>query len=619
MRRSFQPKRAVKRPLLQWALALVFLVVWSAAIGVVSLHYAAVAYGGVLFDSYMSHASLLVLNLLPGLVIALLFFALTNRVWPGVLASSVIVLLASIVDCYKLQTRSEPLLASDLKYINEAANISSRYNLVVSKGMILTAAAVVLATIFALLFLKARARTGRGHLAFLLAVILCGTTVYFSVYRSESIYAETEYLDVVLDNGHQLNQWASTDRFICRGFWYPFLYSTGDLGPKKPAGYSDAKAEALLARYPSGDIPEERKVNFISIMLEAYADFSTFEQLEFENDPYAFFHELQQESIHGYLDTNIFAGGTIDTERCYMTGSVEMHEYAITVDSFVRWFRSQGYETQFLHPGYSWFYNRQNVSVYLGFDYACFGGDYFPFFDDTTPIMDNIFMPQIVELLHAANDRGKPCFSMSVTYQNHGPYTGDFIYDADNVFVRQGGMSEVSYNIFNNYLWGINQTDAALRTLVDTLRSEPEPIVLVLFGDHKPWLGDNSSVYTEAGIDLSFATPEGYYNFTRTPYVIWANDAAKETLGSDFVGEGEDFSPCFLMMKLFDECGYTGDEYMNALRDTYGELNLISPALSHYRYGDKLRIHLDQLPASANEKLLNLQILDYYRANHMVG
>ncbi len=73
------------------------------------------------------------------------------------------------------------------------------------------------------------------------------------------------------------------------------------------------------------------------------------------------------------------------------------------------------------------------------------------------------------------------------------------------------------------------------------------------------------------------------------------------------------------MMKLFDECGYTGDGYMNALRDTYGELNLISPALSHYRYGDKLRIHLDQLPASANEKLLNLQILDYYRANHMVG
>ena len=81
-------------------------------------------------------------------------------------------------------------------------------------------------------------------------------------------------------------------------------------------GYHAQQTANILAEYTDTDIPEHQKVDIIGIMLEAYADFSVYDQIEFEADPYEEYHKLEQEGISGNLLTNIFAGGTIDTERC---------------------------------------------------------------------------------------------------------------------------------------------------------------------------------------------------------------------------------------------------------------------------------------------------------------
>jgi len=53
-------------------------------------------------------------------------------------------------------------------------------------------------------------------------------------------------------------------------------------------------------------------------------------------------------------------------------------------------------------------------------------------------------------------------------------------------------------------------------------------VVLVFFGDHLPYLGDNQLGYTEMGMtaDPLWADLTSY----EVPYVIWANDSAAETL-----------------------------------------------------------------------------------------
>ncbi len=69
------------------------------------------------------------------------------------------------------------------------------------------------------------------------------------------------------------------------------------------------------------------------------------------------------------------------------------------------------------------------------------------------------------------------------------------------------GLSQESCNIWNNYLNGVAETLQALTTLVQGLEEMEEPVVLVLFGDHKPWGGNGNSAYSELGAPLIFHGP----------------------------------------------------------------------------------------------------------------
>jgi phosphoglycerol transferase MdoB-like AlkP superfamily enzyme len=265
--------------------------------------------------------------------------------------------------------------------------------------------------------------------------------------------------------------WSDTDNYVCRGFLYPFIHSTTELVDLKPDGYSKSEAADTLDSYTYDDIPEDQKVSVIGIMLEAYSDLSTFDTLDFTTDPYSFFHELQGESLSGNLVTNIFAGGTIDTERCFLTGSTELYEYRSPAFSYARYFNDQGYFTEFLHPGYSWVYNRENVAEYLGFQASHFNDDLFAMPWEDTMMNDDEVFPLLIGEYEKAIENGTPYFGFAVTYQNHGPYADSYLYDESTEYVKSTGLSEEAYNILNNYFWGISLTDNALREYFDYYRS----------------------------------------------------------------------------------------------------------------------------------------------------
>lgn len=102
-----------------------------------------------------------------------------------------------------------------------------------------------------------------------------------------------------------------------------------------------------------------------------------------------------------------------------------------------------------------------------------------------------------------------------------------------------------------------------------------EPVILVFFGDHKPWLGEQSVTYDALGIDIRSNTADSFYNYYATDYLIWANDAAKALLGNEFVGTGPDISPCFLMNVLFDLCGWDGPGYTKLTNEVMSQIPML--------------------------------------------
>ena len=128
------------------------------------------------------------------------------------------------------------------------------------------------------------------------------------------------------------------------------------------------------------------------------------------------------------------------------------------------------------------------------------------------------------------------------------------------------------------YTEGVRDADAMLGRLTAYFSDREEPVVLVFYGDHLPYLGDNQKGYAELGSEVSIPENEreDILCSYKTPYVLWANDAAADTLNwseavaaLDFPEDGV-LSASFLGSVLLDLTGRAGEspwfDFLSSLR-----------------------------------------------------
>ncbi len=592
----------------------VMLTLIGCGIGLLTLLLSACSYeslhSGLVFLSYFKHPLLLFLNLLPAVLLVWLFALLFARAWAGVLCSGVLCVGLALANYYKIILRGDPLLASDIFLARSATGIMSRYEFTLTREVVFVLAALIFALVFSIFLMKTYPRGKKFRfLGAAVFFVLLVSLVNF-LYASDKVYAKTA-------NNDHIHIWSDTEVYISRGFLLPLLHTVPDMLPTPPEDYDKADAIALYESYVDAPIPEDKKISVMGVMLEAFCDLTKLSPVLAESEGvqavYEPWHALEQESIRGELITNIFAGGTVESEWNFLTGASQFGAFRAPTASYVRYFSSQGYTSRFTHPGYDWFYNRRNVNEYLGFDESYFTDDGFGALVDPVTAAwhsDRQLVDVLMEDLRGRN--GAPHFSFAVSYQNHGPY--DATPARLEAVTAESGLSEESRNILNHYLSGVNESIGEYTRLVSELEGEETPVVLVLFGDHKPWLGNENSVYTELGVSFDTSTLEGMKNYYATPYLIWANSAAKEVLDADFVGEGGDFSPCFLMPRLFDACGFAGSAFMQLAR----EVRDISPLVHTSGYFIKDGAIVTELPEEEYTFYRRFVGAQYYREKYSV-
>ena len=545
------PQQLTKRPLLRLCLTLLLVLLGACCLGLLSLYFSAGDHGLYLFRWYLTQPKVLILNLIPFVLLTLLLYAALNRAWLAFLVSGSVCLFFSWAQYWKLMARSDPIYAGDLLIFTEATQMAGQY-VQFTWQIGLSAVLVILAVIVLFFLASGRMRKPLPRLALAAAVIALGFWLYPNYYTDAATYESMSVWP-------EINKWFETNRYISRGGIYPFIHSIPDALPTPPEGYDETEAHQALAAHPSDDIPDSEKVSIVVTQLEAFADLSTATDRITGADPFAEFHALQAESYHGTLMPNVFAGGTIDTERCVLTGFSLLEEFRRPSWSYARYFADQGYAVEGAHAGYEAFYNRINVNDNLGISDYRFIEGYYENLLEGIP-MDNVFLPDVTDHVLAAMENG-PVFSFNVTYQNHGPYSNNYAFFPEP-YVPQEDLSDSDWFIANNYLWGLQDTARQMQVMVDRFRSIDEPVILVFFGDHKPWLGEQSVTYDALGIDIRSSSDESFRNYYATEYLFWANDAAKEVLGTELVGQGPEISPCFLMNVLFEQCGWEGPGYM---------------------------------------------------------
>ena len=501
--------------------------------------------------------ALFLLNTLPVFLTLAVLWLATGQAWLACLITGTLHFLLTGANYFKLLFRDDPMVWGDLHRLREGIEMSAQYD--VRFTPLMWGWIAFIAGMSLILLLLGRGRP--GPLGRLLGLTACGLALVICFY--DVCPDNDRYSALVAD--HAGNR---TEAYAACGVVYPFLHSAGDyMGLTRRF---DAQAgKEVMDRYEDADIPADRRVNLIGIQLEAYADFSVFDVDGLSEDVYRPFHQLLEESYHGDLITDIFAGGTTETEWAVLTGGNIHGDFKVKTDSVAWYMKDQGYTVNGSHPCRDWFYDRKHVNPNLGLeDYLFTDNYYYQFIAPGVDVAyDDVFFPDLMERLDAYfRENDAPLFSFNVTYQGHGPYNMEKVYWGDQYCT--GDYPRRVRNALNNYFHVIQNTNENLARFTEYLDGLEEPVVLFLYGDHKPWMGNAGAFYANLGISLDTSTEEGFRNYYTTFYLVWANQAAKTAVNWDLTGQGPDLSPCFLMDHVFRLCGWEGSAYMQAQRET---------------------------------------------------
>jgi len=535
----FQPL-PVRRLTLPWSLLAA--VLSAGAVTLLALWCQPIAIGSVL-GILLRNPLLIILNGLPvGLLLLVCAFLLRNVFYGAALANFLVGAL-SVANRIKIEVRDEPVFPRDFSLLKEAFSAAGEYSIAYPVKFILLIFLLTAVFLFLGLIFKPapcpspRLRGWKGSLLGAAGSLGLLALLIVTLYASDGLYNSLP----------TTNPYRLSVVFNETGFPYNFCHQFTTYLVDKPQNFSKSQAES----WETGDLPGQgADVSVIMIMDEGFSDITDAAAFAYgaADDPLANLHALQKSphAITGHLVVPGFAGGTANTEFDVLTGmqtnalsataTSAMRVVNRDLDSLFRVFSRDGYHTSFFHPGYDWFYNRENVYRWLGAEETRFidemeNPDY-----KGTWVTDDYMAGLIEDAFRSSADQGLPLFHYTTTIQNHMAYTIDkygeeYTFPAVQTNATLSPDTETQLAV---YVEGVRDADAMLGRLTDYFTGRKEPVVLVFWGDHLPHLGDGQLGYKELGIDV-FSATEGQGNLTayKTPYVIWANDAAAEALDWD--------------------------------------------------------------------------------------
>ena len=417
------------------------------------------------------------------------------------------------VNGFLLLNRVTPFTGPDLKLINDAMRILNKY---LSPGLVV---AVLVGLGVLLLFFIWMFRKGwkfQGKMRYWLNIPL--------IVAGVAIFALTSKL--AIDN-RLLSTYFGNIAYAYQDYGYPYCLAVTifDTGINEPNGYSKALMEDIVNS--EGEIKETKKkntdVNILFLQLETFIDPTEVNFLSFSEDPIPNFRKLSEEYSSGYYKVPAVGAGTANTEFESITG-MSLHYFGAgeypyktilketTCESAAYDLKKLGYSTHAIHNNEANFYGRRTVFSRLGFD-TFTSEEYMPDISDTTPmgwVKDHILTDEIFKTMESTEG---PDYVYTISVQGHGDYPTEPVLSDPEIKVT-GAESEEKNNAWEYYVNQIHEMDIFVKELTTKLADYPEPVVLVMYGDHLPTMG------------LKVEDLENRYLY-QTEYVIWDNMGLK--------------------------------------------------------------------------------------------
>ncbi len=485
---------------------------------------------------------------------------------------SAVVLLLGLVNMYKLQFLGEPFYPWDIvfyKLVIELLPLLTKETGVLPLIILFVGLLLFVGIRFVLPKFKLKLRY-RAPLA-LLSLAIIASVAFYQATPASAVLKSLDIQNIV---------WRQDRNYDINGFLLSYLMNTQTIFISTPEGYNQTNVAKLvdeLKNMQPADVPafaqSNTKPNIIIVMNEAFWDPTLLSSVTFSEDPLPTVRRLQTEHASSWLLSPAIGGYTCNVEfealtgfsNAFLpTGAVPYQQYINKpIPSMASVLQKRGYYPVAIHPFHKWFWNREKVYQHFGFEKFIGLEDFKNAPNRGAYKADTAVSQKIIEQV---NESEKPVFIYAVTMQNHGPYEANRYQSVD--IEINGSMSDESLAALRTYTQGVKDGDSALKELIDYFESSAEPTMIVFFGDHLPYLGDDYLAYKEAGFikaaNGELSLPE-YQRMRSTPLVVWSNfKEGKQDLNT--------VSPAFLPPYVFKYAGLELPAYYQFLAKFSGKV-----------------------------------------------
>lgn len=557
------------------------------------------------------HTTPILLNILVVWLVVVLVLAVTGRLWLTLGLTGLVVVGLGSANATKLRLRNDPIYPGDTTFLQQPGflvEMVGRQVLVLAAvgGIVVVLGAWILGHQMNRWFpnvthgLTRRGRIGLWSLRAVTALVCLGLLVSAAQFNQPGNNWRAAYEDT----GVRWRPWVQRVNYERNGFVAGLLYTTHVEAMKEPADYSEATLDAIAARYSALAAAQNRtrtgnleRTNIVTVLSESFSDPTWLSSVRWPTTPIPKTTAVMAQTTSGRLLTPGYGSGTANTEFELLTGQ-SMSQFAPqlqiaydglaskypTYPSAVGWFKERGHIPIALHPFSLRMYKRPAVFKAFGFEkildknamkdpYKVDGSKY---------VSDAAAFDQVLAEIRAQDD---PLFMHLITMQNHMPYRGQY----DDPIAPTDGLSGGNRRTAGQYARGLQLSDEALARFLDQLRSEPEPTVVVLYGDHLP-----PEVYP-AGL----VRREGQRLTHETPWLIWSNQEPLPHLDLPTT------SPTQLLPLMFRATNTPAPPYYALLEALYAQL----PAMDAGMYIDAA----NQTTRLSDLTPAQQQVLDDYR------
>jgi len=462
------------------------------------------------------------------LVVAYVLYALSRRVWIFLVIHALLMGLLYIGNAVKISFFGGPIMPDDVFALQSL--------LLILDGWQFFAAAIPLAAIASLLLFNFSMRHWSAYLASLF-VILLGITV---VYKPATLLGP-------MDGYFGNSVWDQRSNYIWRGATlYTLLESARHFGAAEVIPDADKAQEAadkLLAASRADSLSaatlspsltvafnEEAAAktftprNIHIVLLESFWDPSELKKAKFKPSPLSpEFRELWKSAGYSHALAPVFGGFTANSEFEVLCGfpvvkdAVKFERQLLNdVPCLPHLLANKGYRTIASHPNVPVFWNRVNAYKRMGFQTYWSLEDFVQ--DDMNQefMSDSTLYRQVLEKISGSLDAKQPVLDYIVTYFGHWNYP--LSESRPNKVSSSSEIEEVT-----TYANTVYYKSKELMGFINEVRKRDPESIIVVFGDHLPFLGENFAGYVESGVlaaNRSDFSPTMFKDYVSTPMLI---------------------------------------------------------------------------------------------------